>query len=509
MFVIILILWANVVGAADKSSCEGKAEFPMDQLSAENVMGYLRTNPKIDDPGKFVCCLPKSLRGSFVVVHNSDAGQSGNPHGPRVLLFPPRVGTAEPPSCVLSINGGGADLNNPNNVEMMCADKVTRQLNFFDFSFEGGPVKFHKNSQECVNCHGAGGAIPVAGLHPNFEPFGDWSRILGGFKPCPGAEAKYVKAVTAVSKRSMRTNPRYRCLDQTSETAQQNFKILSEESSFASGVIELDFRLDILNNERIARVLRATPDYERYKYAIVGSMACMNLPMFSPGKSWTNWIPPDVLRNHNDKSSQLEIIANAEDLEGAYQAGRQTQDNELQRRRKLLAGDARKLKTGLNPELHLGPRGRCDEKTKEPDPIEHFFRPVATGYTPYDRFVYDGLTRSLTPMSARLRFLVEGRGISLADLDMDPLGGTYRRPTNDFSIAEQLVAAEPALSPLKEALGHVLTSKTSVFNLGSVINDSAVRQAFCARIQKASLKAFSMPKAPSLTSPEGKAATSY
>ena len=322
----LLIGFGVWVDAATDPRCPSKDHVLMDEQRMTPVdFGLFIERNNLKDPGEVTCCMPLSYRKNFVVAHSSISAQSSDIHGPRILMFNPinPDGLGAPTkklNAVISINGGGPNLTNGANVEMGYVNSESKELDFHDFDLSGAKViASGRNPARCIQCHGTRGVIAAGGAKPIFEPLDQWTRFVGGVHSC-GAEIDLRDEIMKSTLKTLTSNPRYRCLDPSDILAAA--KKNNDPVPFFKELTDLDHALSVTNARRFARYLKTTPDYDRFKYAAIGTMACVLASededkFENENRDLGDWIPPQVNQSLRNVSAINSDLLKAQPLEAA------------------------------------------------------------------------------------------------------------------------------------------------------------------------------------------------
>jgi hypothetical protein len=297
------------------TSCKAGEMIADGDVTPDGLDAYLKKNAaKFSDVGDVVCCLPETYRKRVAIVHSSASAQSSDADNPRMLMFACYPGVD--PTCekrgsvlksVVSINGGAEGLSQKDSIEMFTnrpryeePTSVFRQehpaIQMHDLVVKDGKHELSEpNPQLCMSCHGSQPST-IGGPKPLMESDERWARMSSGvFSDCwnnGGAEINYLQKLQSRAEQAVKKNPRFRCLSPGS--ARKNIQLL-------------DKRLAEINDIRMGRMLRRSPDFDTFKYAMAANvLRCGNM---------TDMIPPEAVRYLAKSKSMIDEIAKARDLQ--------------------------------------------------------------------------------------------------------------------------------------------------------------------------------------------------
>lgn len=323
IFVLSLGLSVSLssMGQVD-AKCPTKTKEPID-IAAMTPLGiekFLEANAaELKDVADIICCLPEPYKDKFVIMHSSIAAQNSDVFGPRAILFQTLPGDQGKPKlqCAISFNGGDHHLNNSQNLEVMCNNEETKEVEFYDIARKGDRFRLsEKNPATCMLCHGSGGKLGPGGPRTIFEEFDNWTRAVQGVHACR-EELPLSRAIEKTAEKVFETNPRYKCLNQV---AAKTRHFSGKFSSTAPELGLFDKLMAGMNSRRTARLVKSTEDFERMKYAIMGSMLCFDghACRGSEEKCFTDfqeWIPESRLKEMKDTSRLSKPIRTSSDLQ--------------------------------------------------------------------------------------------------------------------------------------------------------------------------------------------------
>lgn len=490
---------AKVTSPLD-SSCPASQPLSEHLVNPVGIKSYVEANKsKFKDPGDLICCLPKKYRENYVVAHTSNAAQSSHARSPRVLLFSPlrqsatSKFTGEPLEAIVSINGGDPALSNHMNVEVMFNNKKTQEVELFDIDFsEKHPHMSGRNPDACIQCHGSDNTVGVGGPKTIFDPPFQWVRFIKGNTPCTEEEKELQRQLEVAGEGAFKTNPRYRCLDPKPDDVSP---FLKDGVSPSFMIFDFDEAVADLNDRRVAKLMRSTPEFEKYKYAIVGAQICMSESFRSdPSPAFAGWIPQTVLMSFTNDSSILPALRKSTDLKETMR----TEFKRMEREDKAIAEEQKRaiadLKAGKTPNFKVSTNPTmCQGR-----PLEETLHSATVGIKEpalFGKYQADSELRKFRGRngpSPELRFLFEGRGISMKDWSTDPTAGEYKR-AHQFA-TRHLLALEPQGTPLKDLEPLMRKAKMIVepnaIAKGQTDEDTSVANEVCAKLRKLSYEAF-------------------
>lgn len=461
-------------------------------MSPEGLAAWMRGNSStVKTAEDFICCLPKSYRKRIFIAHASQAGQNGSPESPRVFFVNGDLFSAAQPQdvMILTVNGGAEYLNQRSNVEAAFYRAKSEKLEFYDGSIEGETMHLSgRNPEQCMICHGESGTESKYGSKSIFDPFGHWPRFVGGAVKCFPEEDKIQLYQQKLALKAVRDLPRFRCVDK--EGIDEDIKKLeigeSREASLntTGAFAGFDAFLFGINGKRVARIVRDTPDFEAYKYAIVGSEKCADFL-----DKFDSWIPKEIQKHHTQLATVSKAAASykTEDdlkriVEDAKARGA-AQREKVKRTFEAVIGDK---KNGLEPSsipfacqnLNLADAEKGIEqlpamiKTVHNDTLRKYF---------IDQMLKTKPLQIRGGTSAVTRYLFEGRGIDMSNWGMEPLPGEYKI---GLAISSDLIAHEPESSVLKK-WDQERSSASRAFPMGGPGRTTPDHN-FCSKLRKAS-----------------------
>jgi hypothetical protein len=272
-----------VIGATDPIA---------EPVSLDKVLGYLQANPDVRSIDSLLSALPETFRSNYTLVHKSNSLQIASPELPRAIVF----GTDA--SFVVAFNGDPkADRYDTLEMIQFHADQAAfefREIRFPESADSpGAPTVSEKNPALCVTCH-------QSDLRPNWEHYSTW----------PGAFAsdddRFDESDPDVHPRLLAfldqadSLPRYRQLIAVKDGySNAGFRSKVEHN------ITFTQRIAVHNFQRVARLMRATPDFDKFQYAAMGSVWC--------NSAIRDFFPPKLRQKY---ASALDQVS-----QGAYSEG--------------------------------------------------------------------------------------------------------------------------------------------------------------------------------------------
>lgn len=422
--------------AEKNPACPAPHELNRNLMNAVGIKSFIQSNG-IKDIGDFICCLPKDFRENYVVTHSSIAAQNSNYKSPRILFFSAEEETGNART-ILSVNGGAKDLNQTSNIEILSDNSQTREVELYDIEVRPkGPVLSERNPPLCMSCHGDYGIAGVGGPHPNFEPSLSWKRFIGGSFTCNETEQKYHKLLDQKAIQAIQENPRFKCLGKNNSTGP------FDAGNFLS---TLDNRLDILNSRRVAKIIRSTPEYERFKYAIIGSNLCVNRG--GPKLKISEWVPEKILKKMSHDSFLTKNLQSSVSLKnGLANEISHLKEADQKSTAQMLAA-IEKIKIGEIPEFLSSPSNflTCVNHLTPGSLVQG----LGSGNELLDRYILD--RRIKGSLDGFTRFLFETRGIDTGTWEMSLLPNSNIRDLGQFAHELLRLEKEPGLKDISDKL---------------------------------------------------------
>ena len=422
---IVFLALGRFAEAKKDPRCPAQNELDKNLVNAVGIKSFMDTNA-IHQIGDLICCLPEDFRNSYVTNPTSIAGQNGTLESPRLLLF--NSSQQDDIRSVISINGGSDNVRQKNNIEILQDNIRLKQIELYDLEVtKGKNVLSEKNPQACIQCHGDSGIVGVGGPHPNLQPFARWSRFSKGSAViCSDSERKYDDAFSKAAQKTVLSNPRFKCLS-------------AKPGGDFTSLMKLDPILDKFNSRRLAKLIRETPGYDKFKFVLLGSLMC---DAFSENE-FLDWIPENELKAmNNDKllPSQFRKPIQIDDAISIEIDKRRRTEKSIEASQIRAVSD---LKNGKDPGFFFN--SSC---------INDFDRAKLES----DKSPNDLLNRYKAYLSVRqtsetfVRFLFESRGISTADWEMSPTSGQYDRELKINLVDLLALDNDPKMKSVEKAL---------------------------------------------------------
>lgn len=368
-----------------QNECSKIRPFGESSFTITSYLAFLRNRKDIDSVEKALCALPKSVRSNYVLMKNSTSAQHSRPTHPRAIMFDPNNGKDgdQPIKYVLSFNGHPGD-RQYNSIEIAEVRPNSKDgLAFIDVEFSKGKGSHasQPNPEACMQCHRDGESrLPRFLWHAKgFTPSAYGQTSFGGIQVEDPNEVRQFQEFAAEAK----SHPRYKQLMGLDEFAKDGAekkkleKLVEKNNIFAS-------RLGYRNRNRVAQLIMETKDYPRYKYAILGAlMSCEPIEDF---------IPEKIKAEHNDR--QFIDADLRRHLEGKIDL--------LSTRDKIAA----KLNSLSASSIEV-----LEKTLKSPSPERVFLADMQMKQAQWGQDAGEPI--------ARLRWLIEGRGISMENWSMD------------------------------------------------------------------------------------------
>jgi len=312
------------------------------------------------------------------------------------------------------------------------------------------------NPKRCAACHGSP-ARPIYPGYPLWEgSFGSTHGRMPNDQPpeeMKGLE-EYLKKV-----RSPEAS-RYKLLPEAKNSDQMTASLMNNDS--------INGRLGNANGVRVARMMLKTPDYDKYKYALIGA--------FLRCEGFENFIPSAP------RSSLLNNLENKYQLKAKWPESKQNEFiNQVYLSRNLF----------LISDMGLT-RNADRESTPFPQYLKKFKQDMGGSEEfkrlQIDTFATQDIPRA-DPLGANLRMVMEGRGLNIDNWFLDLTQPTYRYHNGG-------AATEATLKELAKIDPSIDKSIAKYFN-GSYLNSEAEKEV-CNKVQQLSLKALDGVEVPKL-----------
>lgn len=412
--------------------------------------------------------LPRSFRSHYALMYRSRSLQG--PHtvdyvNPRAIVFGGEAlgNDVQTPTNIrygsmkmaMTFNGKATDPGNE-DLELVEVDTSPEAgldvFRYFEIKFpktaglswREAQSQIHfspKNPAKCVACHG-NPARPIWDGYPLWPgAFGSDNFIT---------HAHEVQGYQAFLREAPQ-HPRYQWLEERErfyDAPQGKLRFNHEGSNSV-----LNIRLSVANGVRVARLMRSTPNFDRFRYAAMGAtLGCY--------ETLTQFFPHNV---QTDVERSLESVV-LRDL---------TEDNSTL---------ARRLADRLT-DTHLRPRS-ASERTAVIQRIERGFASPTMLRLALDTMLKAGPRRQVAA-PVGWRYIFESRGIRIADWFMDLLQPTYRLFNgNDFE-------GVYALPLLEEGDGYTASEQRLLREVIERIYRDPDLTAVCSMLKTKSLQALS------------------
>lgn len=429
------------------NECPANQPLTIKQMTPEGVRQWLKINSEeLKTVEDVVCCLPQNYLKNYLVSYSGRAGQTGSPESPRVFVFD----SQKPGTMILTFNGGDAYLNDPHNIEMGFV-KDGKKFEIYDIEFYKRFAQMsEKNPVRCLRCHSE---VSGADARPFFHINGS-ANFVTGPSSCSNEEDELQNRAQKMALDAIIKNPRFGCLDR----AQAQSTLAAQEKNHKWTAGKFDENLRKLKNilhgyekSRFAQLVHDSPDYSKYRFAIVGAERCSNFKA-------SDWLPADVLSKHTVFATLRPELAGVEKEEGYREAWDKLKEDQEGRVRALrrIARTEFDIKRGsFRPAFQswLCPSDPTFEK------LHDFKIPSDAAERALAKFEVDSHLRIYpqnenTDRTAILRYLLDGRGVETSAWT---LSFNQKEDLHAFEpIADELIALEPKDTALKEKACDVL-----------------------------------------------------
>jgi hypothetical protein len=360
-----------------KAFCAELAAIPFDQINWSVIADRL-TNPNVNSVEKFLCLMNDPKYTSLVTfLTRSRSLQGSDPAAPRAILYGDVNQAPFNPAkerIIFSVNahkgfrGSGA-------VEIL-RYRPGQTIEMIELTFPDGKAHVERGTpSKCQKCHG-------------IEPRPVWDRLAfwpGAFNP------GFVIPASPVGDRDK--------LNAALESA-PIFRMLKGAEEFGNG--NLTSLLHEINARRVARLIQSTPDYRRYRYAVVGALqGCTSIREF---------LPPEVQSQHQSRTHLINYDP-------------------------LLARDLIRKRLAQSPTVTRQTVEAALERAGSPGPIQEIDYVIDLVHREMRDLDYGQLDNSGVESRffrfsyasgiPQLRYLFEGRGIGIKSWSMDVVEGSY------------------------------------------------------------------------------------
>jgi hypothetical protein len=491
MKTLILLLTIQLISAfgwaeTKHELCKASEPIQESQLNPKAIEEYAKKN-KLTHPHDVICCLPESMRKNYVIVTESFSAQGGAEEfktkdgkidpkkmAPRVILF--SEGPSDQPVDLSISFNGLPEQRNHMNLEMMTFEKKPSDQNhhgFVDIDFSDGLKRSEKNPNKCLACHGRtlGEESEFKKARPRWDSNPFWPRTFGSdpTRNAPPHLTQFEQENKEAFKNLAPTVPGYQCLVDLQGKLTRPFGMTNMNTEYS-------LRIAAGNRYRVSSLLRESKDYDKYKYAILGSlMGC-----HSKTSSIAEFLPPEVRKHHDNQDHLIQELREKP-------LNKETFD-EIQK----AAKDFMRL-----PEAFTAAATQIEQNVGEP--ISRYM---------IDNFARQGFWQMDPSKSiASLRWLMEGRDIYMGDYSIDITEGGYRfnnsiRSGRNESVylAERLMLDDPDLANQnfsKELFGYI--DKTRKVDAPGIIRNPNETVSFISQEERGPANACEQLKQKSLT----------
>lgn len=295
-FVVYLLLTSLQTFAAPaevSDVCRRLSPMPESSFSGGAFATNLEGRKDIDSVEKALCLIPASVRGNYVLMKASPSAQHSRPLQPRAIMFDPSDKTGWAPlQYAISFNGHPEDTQF-NAIEIIQVNPVNgrERLTFFDIEFEeGSGAKVHRNPELCMQCHRDG-----VGPGPNYYSDG-LPRLIWhakGFTPSAYGQTSFsgsaveddkevgeferFVALAAQDRRYGQLLNLTQYLEESRSTGRSRLHGLVRQNGLFAA------RMGFVNRSRLADLILDTSDYQKYKFAILAALLeCSSIEKFVP-----------------------------------------------------------------------------------------------------------------------------------------------------------------------------------------------------------------------------------
>jgi hypothetical protein len=226
--------------------------------------------------------LPESFRSSFTLMRKSKSAQEASSDHPRAILF----GTDA--RLILTFNGDPAQ-KGFDELEAIEFDDEAKRFDFHQISFNSilhsKPI-FDLDIHSCTTCH-------RSPARPNWEAYDVWEGAYGQVEDQIKIGSKEDGDFQHFLK-NFRTEGRYKYLIGPEGLRAPSIAVVagdvpsSKATAFSVATLpnfRLTFLLNLLNYRRIANEIKKTPNFETFKYAYYGALfGCGPIEDFIPAE---------------------------------------------------------------------------------------------------------------------------------------------------------------------------------------------------------------------------------
>lgn len=383
IYVCALILSLLSISAFAEQKCRpmNSAGFDVDQF-----LNRIQQDESITSVESALCLIPESLRKNYVLIHSSQSAQSSRPEAPRAIIFKTTTKhQTHEIDFAISFNGSPSDTNF-NNIEVLRTNQNPgpHQSHFEYIDVHFPEDRSHRvnisspNPPQCLMCHGVytDQARPIWDAK-GFTPLAYGRSIFGGTI----AHEPFIEQFKNLQANAP-SDGRYKFLPGLDQIKVSDDEPRIPALEFANSLF--GEALASRNNRRIIKFIKESPDFHKYKYALLATVSmCSNIPSYVPSELWP--LHSDLA--HVDESFHPPF--NPAKIEAGF-----TLFNDM---------------FGNNLSRPVSPEGI-------PEPLQPFWYDIEAKAVQWVATGGESL--------AALRWLMEGRGISMAEWAMDtPVGG--------------------------------------------------------------------------------------
>ena len=455
-------------------SCPVASPLNSESMNPVGLNAYLKKNSsQIKDLGDVICCLPDQYKENVVIAFDSVAAQPGTIRSPRVIFFDNHT-PENPMKAILSVNGGSPGQAQNNSLEVMFnRSQNSPQLELRDFEFKKGMVHMSgANPETCMNCH-SGVENDPHGPRAIFEPFDQWTRFVDGVDPCSANELELYNEIRKATLDSVKKNSRFRCLKP--EVFDQ----------LPSRLTHLDGALTQFQSRRTAQMIRQTPDFQSYKYALVGLGYCQLIDRKYEDPE--TWIPEHVISQHQSQEFMLPVVQKSKDVWKTLkqEIEKSVADFKVTDSKQSLVIE--QIRKGKEIELPIFRGSHC--RASNENLVSQIRSEVPKSL---ERWHVDASLRGFRGQidAVQLRYFFDGRGIDTSNWNRGAVPGDNDRPDLKL-IAPHILDLETkssGLAGLKEELRAIGKKQRP--------DEIQRNRQVCEKIHKLSLSAFDQRKAP-------------
>lgn len=453
-----------------------------DSFSIEYLIHAIKKN-KIDSVEKALCLMPQKVRSQFVLVHSSQSAQASSLQNPRVILFD-EGGENEPIRWAISYNGH-AKQSASSNLEIIKFDMkrpVEQQMEFIEVELRQGLAPHvSENPKLCLSCHQFQTSLPrPLWDSKGFFPTAYGQSSAGGFGVNNPSEAFYLRKFI----KHAQSHPRYQQLEslnslfnyKCTEAEVESQSCFDSSPKLVNNNNVLAMRLAHINRRRVAHLIQNSENYQQYKYAIMASL--LECPLI------TEMLPNNIKANHAGYYGvDPDLTKRPLDIKSFNES--------LRRKNETMQCPACEL--GFDQVLSIARSSQIEEE------IIPYLADTLAGQGQWGQIDEARI--------ARLRYLFEGRGLSMAQWGMDlPFSQGFYRFQNgrndlmDLNLLAHLLAESDAqLRPFypqtlfKDMIQLAEDDTSSDFYIKVTKNFEAFqssRPQVCEQLKRKSLEAF-------------------